>query len=252
MPDLLSLDGRVAIVTGATRGIGLAIADKLAAHGATLILNARSDAERMEAVVKDLTERYGVPVSGILGDISASETATQLVGRAFADFRRLDIYVNNAGVLLDGLLGMIRQGDIETTLGVNLVGVLHGIQAASRLMQRSGGGSIVNLASIIGRVGNVGQVVYGASKAGVIGATLSAAKELAPKNIRVNAIAPGFIDTDMTRQLPATKFAERVQSIGMQRIGTPAEVADAALFFASDLSRYVTGQVLGVDGGMVI
>ena len=147
---------------------------------------------------------------------------------------------------------MVTDEAIERTLGVNLKGVLYGIQAAGRLMSRGGGGSIINLTSIVGRFGNAGQLAYASSRAGVIGATLSAAKELAPANVRVNAIAPGFIDTDMVRQLPPEKFEERMASIGMKRIGTPQDVANAALFLASDLSSYVTGQVLGVDGGMLI
>jgi len=175
-----------------------------------------------------------------------------LVRSAYSEFRRLDIMVNNAGVLRDSLIGMIGSDDIDETLRINLRSVITGTQAASRLMLRNKSGSIVNIASIIGRFGNKGQLVYGASKAGVIGATYSAAKELAPSGIRVNAIAPGFIDTDMVRSINEDVFAERIRSIAMGRIGSPEDIADAALFFASDLSRYVTGQVLGVDGGMLI
>jgi 3-oxoacyl-[acyl-carrier protein] reductase len=164
----------------------------------------------------------------------------------------LDVWVNNAGVLLDGLIGMVPDADIQTTLSINLAGVLYGTQQAARLMRRGGGGSIINLTSIIGRFGNAGQLVYGASKAGVIGATLSAAKELAPLNIRVNAVAPGFIETDMTAQLPPDKFQVRLDSIAMGRVGVPNDIANTALFFASDLSTYVTGQVIGVDGGMLV
>jgi 3-oxoacyl-[acyl-carrier protein] reductase len=160
--------------------------------------------------------------------------------------------VNNASVMRDALIGMIQSDDIDETLRVNLRGVINGTQAAARIMLRSKSGSIINVTSIIGGFGNRGQLVYSASKAGVIGATYSAAKELAPSGIRVNAIASGFIDTDMIKDVNEAVYAERMRSIAMGCIGRPEDVADAALFFASDLSRYVTGQVLGVDGGMLI
>jgi 3-oxoacyl-[acyl-carrier protein] reductase len=252
MPDHLDLSGRVGVVTGASRGIGAAIAETLAAHGMNLILagNANSDrlAERAAAIA--VTHRVKVDIQ--VGDIADPVTSTALSKLAFSTHRRLDLWVNNAGVLIDGLIGMVPMADVDRTLAINLAGVIHGTQAAARLMVRCGGGSIVNMTSIIGRVGNVGQLVYGASKAGVIGATLSAAKELAPKNIRVNAVAPGFIRTDMVAQLPHEKFDERMASIRMGRIGEPEDIADTVLYLASNLSRYVTGQVIGVDGGMVI
>ena len=252
MSDKLSLASRVAVVTGASRGIGAAIADTLAAHGANLILSNFNNHALVEQTRDEIVNRYGVAVDFATGDISDPATSSALAKLAFSKYRRLDIWVNNAGILVDGLIGMVPEADIQATLGVNLAGVLHGTQAAARLMQRAKAGSIINIASIIGRFGNSGQLVYGASKAGVIGATMSAAKELAPSNIRVNAIAPGFIDTDMVRQLSQAKFAERMESISMKQIGTPQDIANAALFLASDLSTYVTGQTLGVDGGMVI
>ncbi|MBN8819783.1 MAG: glucose 1-dehydrogenase [Sphingomonas sp.] len=252
MSDPLDLGGRVAVVTGASRGIGAAIARVLASHGANLIISGFQNSDRLTSFAAELAAEHGVSVEVHTGHIAEPSTSSALAKIAFSKYRRLDIWVNNAGILKDGLIGMVPDADINETLGVNLAGVLHGTQAAARLMQRAQSGSIVNLTSIIGRVGNTGQLVYGASKAGVIGATLSAAKELAPQSIRVNAVAPGFIDTDMVRQLPADKYDERLQSIGMGRIGTPQEIADAVLFLASDLSRYVTGQVIGVDGGMVI
>jgi 3-oxoacyl-[acyl-carrier protein] reductase len=252
MPEELSLIGRVAVVTGASRGIGAAIADSLAAHGTNLILSGFSNRNALESTRDEIASRHGVAVDLVIGDIADPTTSSALAKIAFSKYRRLDIWVNNAGVLLDGLIGMVSDADIQSTLGTNLAGVLHGTQAAARLMQRGKSGSIINIASIIGRFGNSGQLVYGASKAGVIGATMSAAKELAPSNIRVNAIAPGFIDTDMVRQIPQEKFEERMKSISMKRIGTPQDIANAALFLASDLSTYVTGQTLGVDGGMVI
>lgn len=252
MSEELSLFGRVAVVTGASRGIGLAIADMLAAHGASLILSGYSSMSTLENARNEILGRHNTAIDLLVGDIGDPETAAALARLAYSKYRRLDIWVNNAGVLRDGLIGMVSNDDIQATLGTNLAGVLHGTQAAARLMQRAKSGSIINIASIIGRFGNSGQLAYGASKAGVIGATMSAAKELARSNIRVNAIAPGFIDTDMVRKLPQKKYTERMSSISMNRIGTPRDIAHATLFLASDLSTYITGQTLGVDGGMVI
>lgn len=248
----IDLSGRVAIVTGSSRGIGAAIAENLAGHGASVILNGLRDGDHLLNQAETMAGKYGVDVKAVAGDISDADVAQKLVKEAFSSFRRLDIMVNNAGVLRDGVVGMIQQDEIDETLNVNLRGVLNGIQASARLMQRNKSGSIINISSIIGRVGNKGQLVYSASKAGVIGATMSAAKELAPYGIRVNSIAPGYIETDMIGQIPPDIHQERLDSIGMQKIGKPEDVADATLFFASDLSRYVTGQILGVDGGMLI
>ena len=252
MSNLLDLSGKVAIVTGASRGIGLSIAETFAANGASLIINARSDEQRLESVAERLSSQYAVPVMAQLGDVGESNCSQSLVKLAFSEYKRLDVYVNNAGVLIDGLIGMVSEEDIDKTLRVNLTGVIHGTQSAARLMQRSGGGSIVNLTSIIGRFGNVGQIAYGASKAGVIGATMSASKELAAKQIRVNAIAPGFIDTDMTKQLSEENYNQRMAAIGMGRIGSSQDIANLALFLSSDLSSYITGQVIGVDGAMIV
>ena len=172
--------------------------------------------------------------------------------RIFTEFRRLDVLVNNAGVLDDALVGMVSDESLQRTFEVNAIGAIHHLQSAARLMQRKNSGSIINMTSIIGRFGNSGQIAYGSSKAALIGLTRSAAKELAPVGIRVNAIAPGFIHTDMARSVPSAVFEQRVASIGMGRIGTTEDVARAVAFFASTWSEYVTGQVLGVDGGMVI
>lgn len=252
MESLLTLKGKVALVTGSTRGIGWACAQLLAQHGATVLVNGRSDSDLLRARVEEIRSNYGTEAEGVPFDVGSPDAVKEWYSRIFKMHRRLDILVNNAGVLDDNLLGMVSVQSIAQTFSVNVEGVLLNMQYASRLMTRHGSGSIINLSSIIGRVGNVGQVVYGGSKAAVIGMTLSAAKELAPANIRVNAIAPGFIDTDMTRQLPSEKYQERLASIRMNRIGTPEDVANVVLFLASDLSAYVTGQIVGVDGGMII
>lgn len=250
MPPLM--EGRVAAVTGATRGIGLATARALARHGASVVMLGRSEESLQQAAALVRDEAPAARVDALVCDVAQPDSVRDAFQALFKLHRKLHVLVANAGVLDDALIGMVTPAQIERVFSVNTYGVLYGAQYASRLIARSGGGSIVNVASIIGTHGNVGQAVYGGSKAAVIGITLSLAKELAPQNVRVNAIAPGFIDTDMARSIGPEKFAERVASIRMGRMGQPEEVADVALFLASDLSRYVTGQVIGVDGGMVI
>jgi 3-oxoacyl-[acyl-carrier protein] reductase len=240
----LLLDKRV-LITGATRGIGLATARRFADEGARLYLNGRD-----EAKLRPVCEALGAtPLCFDVGDPQSVKAGFQSL---FKLTRELDVLVNNAGVLDDALLGMVSQGQIAQTFATNTYSVIYCSQYAVRLMQRAGRGSIINLSSIIGRVGNAGQAVYAGSKAAIIGITQSIAKELAGSGVRVNAIAPGFIDTDMAHGLPQDTFAERVASVAMGRIGTPEEVANVALFLASDLASYVTGQVIGVDGGMLI
>ena len=244
----IDLSGRVALVTGASRGIGLAIAQRLAAAGASVVVNARPiDDGLLEAFGKDEAQRISV----LPGDVGAPETAGQMTRAIFTHHKRLDILVNNAGIMRPAPIGMISDDEIDRTLATNLAGAIRLIQSAARLMARTGG-SIVNLSSIVGLKGATGQLAYAASKAGIVGATLAAAKELAPKGIRVNAVAPGFIETGLTAALSAEVRHEALGSIGLARAGTVEDVADAVLFLASDLSRYVTGQVLGVDGGMVL
>jgi 3-oxoacyl-[acyl-carrier protein] reductase len=246
------LKGKIALVTGSTKGIGRAIARTFAEHGAAVILNGSSSQEAIESQAAGLSQEYGARVIGIQADVSDPNQVKDLYARIFKEFKRLDVLVNNAGVMQDNLLGMFSPAELGRTHGVNVFGCLYNMQYASRLMARNKSGSIINVSSIIGRVGHEGQAVYGASKAAVIGATLSAAKELAPQNIRVNAIAPGFIDTDMTRSLPREKHEQMVASVKMGRIGQPEDVANVAMFLASDYSAYVTGQVIGVDGGMLV
>lgn len=245
------LKGKKVFITGATKGIGKATAYLLAENGAELILNGRNKS-LLESIKNDLESKYSVSVHILDYDVSEIGAIKQAFIWIKKNIGQLDGVVNNAGILDDALLGMVNEKQVQQTLSVNTEAVIYHMQYASRLMMKQKSGSIVNVSSIIGRTGNAGQVVYGASKAAVIGATYSAAKELAPYNIRVNAVAPGFIETDMTKQLPEEKYVQRLQEIKMGRIGKPEEVASAILFLISDLSTYVTGQVIGVDGGMVI
>jgi 3-oxoacyl-[acyl-carrier protein] reductase len=252
LTSLLDLTDRVAFVTGSLRGIGLAVAEILASNGATVVLNTRSDDGRGADTARALQDAHGVRVACVACDARRPDEIQAAYRRIFSEHRRLDILVNNAGVLDDAVLGMITEDLVDEVYRTNVFGTMFHLQAASRLMQRRRSGSIINLASIVGVQGNAGQAVYASSKAAVVGLTRSAAKELAPMGIRVNAIAPGFIDTDMTRSLPPDVFDARVGSVMMGRIGQPDDVARGALFLASDLASYITGQVLGIDGGMLI
>lgn len=231
------MDGKVALVTGAGRGIGLATARLLAARGATVLRSGLGADDAPDYVQADMADPAQVAA---------------LFRTVHKRFGRLDVLVANAGILGDARLGMIAPDMMTRVLAVNLMGTIDAIQAASKLMRRSGGGAMVAVSSIVGLRGNAGQTVYAASKAGIVGAVLSAAKELAADGIRVNAVAPGFIDTDMVGHLDAQVTAERLAAIPLGRAGHADEVAEAIVFLCSDAARYVTGQVLGVDGGMVL
>lgn len=245
------LDGKLALVTGANRGIGREIVTVFAAHGADVIVNARKEGS-VDDFCAELREKHGVDAEPAYFDVTDLDAVKRAFMEVHKRHKRLDILVNNAGVLRDALIGMVTKEVIDEVIDVNVKGVIFCSQYASRLMARGKSGSIISMSSIIGRVGNEGQSVYGASKAAVIGLTLSLAKELGPQNIRVNAIAPGFIDTDMIKEVPQEKFDQIVSGIKLGRLGTPRDVANVALFLASDLANYVTGEVIGVDGGMLV
>ena len=244
------LKGKYAIITGASRGIGKSIAEVFAANGACLILNSRKEGT-LKDMTKGLREKYSINVDAVHFDVSQYDQVKDAFKKIFSISRKIDILVNNAGILGDALLGIISPSIVQDTFGTNTFGTIYCSQYASRLMQRSGGGSIINISSIMGTNGNIGQTIYSGSKAAIVGITKSLAKELAP-DIRVNAVAPGFIDTDMARSISKRTFMERVASIRMNRVGMPEEVARVVLFLASDMSSYVTGEVIGVDGGMLI
>jgi 3-oxoacyl-[acyl-carrier protein] reductase len=247
----LGLHDRVAVVTGAVEGIGWATARLLAAEGAAIALVGRTDDDRLAGRVAEL-EAAGTDVLGIAADVADPAAVSACYREVFERWRRLDVLVANAGVLGDARIGMIGEDLLHHTLEVNLAGSIRHLQAAARLMLRARSGSIVLVSSIVGTHGNVGQVAYAASKAGLSGATLSAAKELGPSGIRVNAVAPGYIATRMIAHLPPEVHEARVAAIPAGRPGDADEVARVIAFLAGDLSSYVTGQVLGVDGGMVL
>lgn len=245
------LSGRHALVTGANRGIGKAITEKFAQNGCGIIANSRTEGS-LDKTAEDIRKRYGIQFSPLYFDVSDPDDVKEAFKKIIKITKKLDIVVNNAGVLDNNLIGMVNSKTVGEVFAVNTFGIIYIMQYASRLMLKNKEGSFINISSIVGVYGNAGQVVYGGSKAALLGITKSAAKELAPYNIRVNSIAPGFIDTDMVKSLSPEKYKERLDSIKMKRIGTPEDVANCALFLASDLSTYITGQVIGVDGGMLI
>jgi 3-oxoacyl-[acyl-carrier protein] reductase len=245
------LKGKFALITGASRGIGKSIAELFAQNGANIILNAKNR-DLLDKVCEENHSRYSVHAIPLPFDVANYDEVKNGFREVFKITKTLDILVNNAGILHDALIGMITPQAIQEVYSVNVFGTMYCSQYASRMMTKQKKGSIINISSILGLCGDNGQTIYGGSKAAIIGITKSLAKELAEFNIRVNAIAPGFIDTDMTKSLSEEKYRERIGSIKMGRAGTPGEVASTALFLASDLSSYITGQVIGVDGGMIV
>ena len=242
------LKDKVALITGGSRGIGRAISLLFASQGAFLVVNYASSKDEAVSLVKEIEELGGEAIA-VEANVANSQDVKSMIDVIVDKYGRLDILVNNAGITKDMLLLRMTEAEFDDVIDVNLKGVFNCTKHASRVMMKNGG-SIINMSSISGLTGNIGQSNYSASKAGVIGFTKSVAREFAGKNLRVNAIAPGFIDTDMTDRLSGGIKDNLLANIPMGRMGKPEEVANTALFLASDLSAYITGQVIGVNGGM--
>ncbi len=245
------LQGKVAVVTGASRGIGRAIATELARRGARVVVNYHQNASAAEEVVAAIRAGGGEAIP-FQADVSDAAQAQALIQAALDTYGRLDILVNNAGVTRDRLILMMSQEDWETVLRVNLNSLFHTCKAAARPMVRQRSGRIINITSVVGIAGQGGQTNYAAAKAGVIGFTKSLAKELGPRGITVNAVAPGLIPTDLTADLPEELRQEGIRRTPLGRLGQPEEVAYAVAFLASDEAAFITGAVLLVDGGLVM
>lgn len=245
------LDGKTALVTGASRGIGRAVALALAAAGARVAINYAGNVKAAEEV-KAAVEAAGGTAILCQADVADSAAVEAMVAAVAKEFGTIDILVNNAGITRDTLLMRMKNEDFAKVLDTNLKGVFYCTKAVSKLMMKKRAGRIVNMASVIGLVGNAGQANYAAAKAGVIGFSKSVAKELASRGITVNVVAPGFIGTDMTADLPETVKEKALADIPLGKMGEPEDVANAVLFLASDQASYITGQVVNVDGGMVM
>jgi 3-oxoacyl-[acyl-carrier protein] reductase len=243
------LEGKVALITGASRGIGKAIAIAFANEGASIAFTDMRRDEIMEATEREI-QAIGVKVIGYASDASSFDDSERAVDEIAKEFGRIDILVNNAGITRDNLLMRMLETDWDLVIKVNLKSVFNLTKAVQKYMLKQRSGSIINMSSVVGVNGNAGQSNYSASKAGLIGFTKSIAQELGSRNIRCNAIAPGFIETEMTAKLPEEVRIEWAKQIPLRRGGKPEDVAQACIFFASDLSAYVTGQVLSVCGGM--
>ena len=244
-------DKKVAVVTGASRGIGRAIALELGRRGNFVVVNYNGSAEKAEAVKQEI-QAAGGEACAMQCDVSDYGACEAFMKDIIKEYKRIDILVNNAGVTRDGLLMQMKEEDFDAVVDTNLKGAFHTIRFAARQMLKQRSGRIINLSSVVGLRGNGGQVNYSASKAGIIGLTKSAAKELASRGITVNAIAPGFIETEMTAVLPEETKAATLKEIPLQKFGKPEDVAQAAAFLASEEAAYITGQVLCVDGGMAM
>ena len=245
-----SLEGKVALVTGASYGIGFALATAFARQGAKIVFNDI----KQELVDKGLAayKAEGIEAKGYVCDVTSEEQVNAMVAQIEKEVGIVDILVNNAGITRDGLLVRMKDEDFDAVIDTNLKGVFYCTKAAAKIMMKKRSGRIVNMSSVVGLMGNAGQTNYAAAKAGVLGFSKSAAKELAARDVTVNMVAPGFIDTDMTAVLSDKVKETMVQEIPMRKMGRPEDVAGAVLFLVSDCSSYITGQVVNVDGGMVM
>lgn len=247
----MKLEGKVALITGASRGIGRAIALKLAAEGAKVAINFAGNIAKAEEV-KTAVESSGGEAMLVQGDVSDFEKVNEIVKKVVDTWGRLDILINNAGITRDNLMLRMSESDFDSVIATNLKGVFNCTKAVTRLMMKQHSGRIVNMSSVVGLMGNAGQANYAAAKAGIIGFTKSVAKEFAPRGITVNAVAPGFIETDMTDALPDKIKTDLTEKIPIGRIGKPEDIANAVMFFVADEAAYITGQVICVDGGMAM
>ena len=245
------LKNKNAVITGATRGIGREIAITLAKNGANIAINYRNENEDLNNLVNELKE-LGVNVFAKKCDVSNHLEVDEFIKESKESLGSIDILVNNAGITKDGLILRMKEDDFDSVIDVNLKGVFNTTKAVSGIMMKQRYGKIINISSVVGISGNAGQCNYAASKSGVIGFSKSIARELATRNVNVNVVAPGYINTDMTKGLPEKIKESIIQSIPMKKIGEPKEVANLVLFLASELSDYITGQVISVDGGMVM
>ncbi|RMI19926.1 MAG: 3-oxoacyl-[acyl-carrier-protein] reductase [Calditrichaeota bacterium] len=246
----MSVQDKVVVVTGSTRGIGRAIAEAFAAAGAKVVVSGRN-AERAEQVRQEI-EAAGGTALAVTADVARMAEAQKLIDETLSAFGRVDVLVNNAGITRDNLLMRMKEEDWDAVLNTNLKGAFNCIKAVTRQMMKQREGRIINITSVVGQMGNAGQANYAASKAGLIGLTKSVARELASRNITCNAIAPGFIETDMTAALDEKVREEMLSQIPLGRFGQAREVARVALFLAGEDAAYITGQVINVDGGMVM
>ena len=245
------LANKVCLITGTSRGIGAETARRFAEEGAIVYANAITEGS-IDERSKEWEKLYNTKVVPLYFDVTDEKAAKQAIVQIKKEQGRLDVLVNNAGVMRDALIGMVNRALMDEIFSVNVFAVMNMLQLANKLMSRQKSGSIINLASIVGVEGNAGQLVYSASKGAVVALTKTAAKELAPYNIRVNAVAPGMVDTEMFRSIGEEKMNQHLEHIKMGRLGTPNDIANAIVFLASDLSSYVTGQILGVDGEAMV
>lgn len=245
------LTGKTAIVTGGSRGIGRAVSLLLAREGANVAIVYAGNTAAAEET-KQQAEALGAAAAVFQCDVADEQAVADMVKAVKTQFGSVDILVNNAGITRDGLLMRMKEADWQAVLDTNLTGVYHCTKAVSKLMMKQRQGAVINLSSVVGETGNAGQANYAAAKAGIIGFTKAVAKELASRNIRVNAVAPGYVETDMTAGLPDSAKEDMLRSIPLGRPATADDVAQAVLFLAFDQAKYITGQVLNVDGGMVM
>ena len=242
--------GKNAIITGSSRGIGLAVAERLASEGANIVLNS-NDIDINTPLIKEISEKYGVKVQAIKADVSSYEAIEKMVNKVKEDWGSVDILVNNAGITRDNLILRMSPEDFDIIIDIHLKGVFNGVKAVYPIMMKQRSGKIINMASVIGIMGNAGQANYAAAKAGIIALTKSTAKELAGRGVNVNAIAPGFIQTAMTDAIPENEKAKILASIPMKRMAQTSEVASVIAFLASDEASYINGQTIVIDGGML-